>query len=91
MACRSTKRAEAARTKLLALLDAHIGKLRKRPNYDGHAHEFRQNVNLEIHTLDLASVTSVFRFAEEMSRSVLHPEVQRKIADFSAGTHISLI
>jgi 3-keto steroid reductase len=68
MACRSTKRAEEARTLLLSLFDSHIDKLRKQPGYDGHAHEFRKNVNIEIHALDLASISSVFRFAEGMSR-----------------------
>lgn len=67
MACRSTKRAEVARTKLLRLLDNYVAKLRKEPGYDGHAEEFRKNVVLDIVSLDLAMISTVFKFADEVS------------------------
>ncbi|KAF9464278.1 hypothetical protein BDZ94DRAFT_1162332 [Collybia nuda] len=86
MACRSTKRAEAARTKLLRLFEAHVETLRNQPIYDGHAHKFQENVNIEIHTLDLASVTSVFRFSEEMSSYpyISHLICNAGVASFSS-------
>lgn len=67
MACRSIKRAEAARTKLWALLDSYIAQLQRKPEYDGHAHAFRENVTIDIVTLDLAIISSVFKFANEVS------------------------
>lgn len=68
MACRSEKRAAEARAKLLRLFNAHVEILRKSPNYDGHAHKFRENFDIQFHYLDLASIVSVFRFAEELSQ-----------------------
>jgi hypothetical protein len=72
MACRSTKRAEVARKKLYCLLDAHIEKQRRQSDYDGHAHEFRRNLNIQIHYIDLAVVSTVFRFAEELLQQSVH-------------------
>ncbi|RDB19578.1 3-keto-steroid reductase [Hypsizygus marmoreus] len=79
MACRSTKRAEAARTELLGLLDAHVAKLRKRKDYDGHADEFRKNVVIDIVSLDLAMISSVFKFADEVSTK--YPYISRLICN----------
>jgi len=69
MACRSMKRAEAARTKLLRLLDAYIAKLQRQPGYDGHADAFRKNVVIDTRELDLAVIGSVFRFSTGMSQT----------------------
>ena len=67
MACRSKQRAEVARGDLLRLLDAYVSKLQKRPGYDGHAHEFRKNVVIDIAILDLAELSSVFKFAKHVA------------------------
>lgn len=67
MACRSVKRAEAARTKLLHLLDSYINQLQKTPGYDGHAHSFRKNLTIDIVSLDLAMINTVFKFADEVT------------------------
>ncbi|KAG6877859.1 hypothetical protein C0993_003065 [Termitomyces sp. T159_Od127] len=67
MACRSVKRAEAARTKLLRLLDSYIHQLQKRPDYDGHALSFRKNLIIDIVSLDLAMINTVFKFADEVT------------------------
>jgi 3-keto steroid reductase len=69
MACRSVKRAEAARTQLLSLLDTYVAKLKKQPGYNGHAEVFQQNVVLDIRELDLAIVGSVFKFATGVSQT----------------------
>ncbi|KAF8075838.1 hypothetical protein FPV67DRAFT_1469452 [Lyophyllum atratum] len=79
MACRSVKRAEAARTKLLGLLDAHVARLQRRPGYDGHAHVFRKNVTIDIIALDLAMISSVFKFADEVSTK--YPYISRLICN----------
>ncbi|KAG6916574.1 hypothetical protein DXG01_006345 [Tephrocybe rancida] len=81
MACRSVKRAETARTKLLELLDSYINKLQKKPGYDGHAHTFRKNLVVDIISLDLAMVSTVFKFADEITNK--YPYVSRLI--FNAG------
>ncbi|KDR74475.1 hypothetical protein GALMADRAFT_250445 [Galerina marginata CBS 339.88] len=64
MACRNMKRAEAARTKLLRWFDKQLSTLRRLPNYDQkYVTTFLAHCNVEIHELDLASVSSVFRFS----------------------------
>ncbi|TFK43075.1 3-keto sterol reductase [Crucibulum laeve] len=86
MACRSTKRAEAARSKLYSFFDAHIEKLRKHPKYDGHAHKFRENLEVQVEYLDLALINSVFRFAQEMSQKypyISHIVCNAGVASFS--------
>lgn len=63
------KRAEAARTKLLQLLDTYIAKLKKLPGYDGHAEAFQKNVVLDTRELDLAVIGSLFKFANGVSQA----------------------
>ena len=67
MACRSKQRAEVARADLLRLLDVHVSKLQKRPGYDGHAQEFRKNVVIDVVILDLAELSSVFKFVKDVA------------------------
>ena len=63
MACRNMKRADAARTKLLKWLDAHLADLQKLPTYDkDYVRNFQANFKVHIHELDLASVSSVLKF-----------------------------
>jgi 3-keto steroid reductase len=66
MACRSIKRAEAARVQLLNFLDARVAYLKTRPHYDGHAETFRKNVDIVVIQLDLAEIASVLRFADQV-------------------------
>ncbi|KAJ7283303.1 hypothetical protein C8J57DRAFT_1120742 [Mycena rebaudengoi] len=81
MACRSIKRAEVAQLELYNALDSHIAELRKRSDYDGHADVFRSNLKIEIESLDLAVLSSVFNFAEKISKR--HTYVSHLI--FNAG------
>ncbi|KAK7049730.1 3-keto-steroid reductase [Paramarasmius palmivorus] len=67
MACRSKKRAQAARDQLFSLLDTFILNLRKQPGYDGHADAFRKNVQIDIHELDLGMLKSVGEFTRTVS------------------------
>ncbi|KAG6897680.1 hypothetical protein C0992_012429 [Termitomyces sp. T32_za158] len=67
MACRSVKRAEAARAKLLRLLDSYINQLQKKLGYDGHARSFRKNLTIDVVSLDLAMISTVFKFADEVT------------------------
>ncbi|KII96003.1 hypothetical protein PLICRDRAFT_170589 [Plicaturopsis crispa FD-325 SS-3] len=81
MACRSTVRAEAARTKLYALLDKEIDRLRRQPDYDGYADSFRPNVAIEVHYLDLGIMHTVFQFADAIKAK--YPYVSHMV--FNAG------
>ena len=69
MACRNMKRAEAARAKLLKLLDTYVAKLKNQPGYDGHAEAFQKNVALDTRELDLAIMGSVFKFATGVTQT----------------------
>ena len=72
MACRSVKRAETARLELLESLDAFVADVKTRPDYDGHAERFRESVDIVVMRLDLANLSTVFSFANElMSKYVL--------------------
>ena len=81
LACRSSSRAQLAKTKLLELLDRDIQKQKRQPNYDGHADVFRKNLRVDVRLLDLASVNSVFNFGEEIKTkcvalSLVHAKTQ---------------
>ncbi|KAF7313423.1 hypothetical protein HMN09_00498200 [Mycena chlorophos] len=68
LACRSVKKAEAARDDLYHLLDGHIKTLRAHAEYDGYADDFRHNLTIEVEHLDLAEISSVFDFAARVSK-----------------------
>jgi 3-keto steroid reductase len=68
MACRSIKRAEISRKQLFRLLDEDIEAQKSEAGYNGYAKEFRSNLKIEIHCLDLASLKSIFGFCDELSR-----------------------
>ncbi|KAF7301304.1 hypothetical protein MIND_00695400 [Mycena indigotica] len=88
LACRSVKRAEEARDELYHSLDAHIKKLRKHPEYDGYADEFRHNLTIEVEYLDLARLDTVFDFSSRVSQR--HPYVSHLIcnAGYAPFSHI---
>lgn len=67
MACRSLPRAEAARTKLYNCLDSDIARRQKSPDFDSHAISFRKNLTIEVHVVDLANLTTIFKFAEDIA------------------------
>lgn len=73
MACRSMKKAEEARTKLLRLLDDEIAKRKRRSNYDGHAETFKRNLRIEIQYLDLSKISSILNFGDEINRKYATP------------------
>ncbi|KAH7888093.1 NAD(P)-binding protein [Phlebopus sp. FC_14] len=79
LACRSRKRAEVARDKLYRLVDEHIERLKNLPDYEGHAEVFRKNLDIVVHTIDLAHIRSVFRFADEISQT--YPYVSHLICN----------
>ena len=68
MACRDPKRAQGARTQLLAILDQHIDGLPVGSNEREYAVTFRKNVRIEMEVLDLASVRSVLEFGKTVSQ-----------------------
>ena len=67
MACRNVKKAEVARQSLYKKLDAHIIRQKQLSEYNGLAEQLRENLRIEIHSLDLAVIQSVFDFAAEIS------------------------
>jgi 3-keto steroid reductase len=69
LACRSIKRANAARQELLRLLEREVHALKKAEGYDGHAEMFAKNVQLVVHQVDLAEVKSVFYFVQGIKSS----------------------
>ena len=62
MACRNRTRAEAARKKLLFWLEKKVSLLSSRPDDNGHARAFHSRCDIQIHELDLASMSSVLSF-----------------------------
>lgn len=66
MACRSVKRAESAKERLYSLLDAYIEGLKANPDEYIHAKKYREIVDIRIHALDLAVMSNVFQFVEEI-------------------------
>ncbi|KAK1217650.1 3-keto-steroid reductase [Marasmius sp. AFHP31] len=84
LACRSTKRAEAAKEKLLNLLDGHIAKLQTTPGYDGHAETFRENLRIEVYELDLGRLSTVTKFASEVAEK--HGYVSHLICNAGVAT-----
>ena len=66
MACRNRKRADAARTKLLHWLEDQVSMLNSRPDDNGHARAFLARCDVQIHDLDLASMSSVLNFVAVM-------------------------
>lgn len=79
LACRSRQRAEEAKSQLYKLLDKHISQLRKSPHYDGCADKFRENLVIATHLIDLASVQSVFAFADDVTQT--YPYVSHLICN----------
>ncbi|KAN0097810.1 hypothetical protein V8E55_002256 [Tylopilus felleus] len=69
LACRNKQRAEAARAKLCIIADELVRRAKLSPDYDGHAETFRKNLHIAIHTIDLADIQSMFRFADEIAQN----------------------
>jgi 3-keto steroid reductase len=69
LACRNRQRGEAARDKLYRLVDERVRRLETLPGYDGHAGTFRKHLAIVVHTVDLASIQSVFKFADEVTKT----------------------
>jgi 3-keto steroid reductase len=78
MACRSRQRAEDARKKLLKLFEDDVARLllrssgREAETERRRVEKFCENLVVEVHLLDLASVQSTLAFADEVSRTYVH-------------------
>ncbi|KAK7696595.1 hypothetical protein QCA50_001253 [Cerrena zonata] len=84
MACRSKARALEARQKLLDLLDDHVAREIRRPDYDGHAEKFRNNLELDFLPIDMSNIRSVFRFANAIPQK--YPYISHLICNAGCGT-----
>ncbi|KAF9041935.1 3-keto sterol reductase [Hymenopellis radicata] len=69
MACRSVQRAEAAKKELFQSLDAYIQSRVHTEGVDEHAESFRLNVEIDVRAVDLADLSSVFRFTDEIKKN----------------------
>lgn len=69
LACRSEKKALAAKQLLLRRLDRHIALAKRKAGYDGHAERFRNNLEINFHCVDMSLVSSVFAFCEELKQT----------------------
>jgi 3-keto steroid reductase len=88
MACRSLKRAEAAKIKLEQSFRRFVQECKKLEGYDGHAERFAANVMIDIIYLDLALVKSVFQFAETVSQR--YPYVSHLICNAGVAGMIGI-
>ncbi|KAG8882016.1 hypothetical protein FRB97_008790 [Tulasnella sp. 331] len=86
LACRNPSRAQAARKKLLKLLDSHIEDRRVIRGYDGHADVFRKGLRIDFVKCDLSTSTGAFDFCDQVEKSysyVSHLVCNAGIIDFS--------
>lgn len=72
LACRKQVDGEATRARLLKLLDLDFQRQRNDSAYDKNAEIFRENLQIDIATMDLSDANSVLHFCDELNhRSVL--------------------
>ncbi|TFY61320.1 hypothetical protein EVJ58_g4575 [Rhodofomes roseus] len=88
MACRSTQRAEEARQKLYNLLDTYLNSIPPNTPEHEYATDFRMNVRLEIHRLDLSVIRSVLEFSQEVSQK--YPYISHIICNAGLATYSHL-
>lgn len=69
LACRSEKKALAAKRTLLRRLDRHIAVEKRKSGYDGHAERFRANLEINFHCVDMSVASSTFKFCEEIENT----------------------
>jgi hypothetical protein len=74
LACRSVKRAEAARVQLYKLLDAELAHRKAQGTYDDHADVFRKNLRIEVLHVDMASVQTILHSGEELKQRYVEVE-----------------
>ncbi|KAG1739846.1 NAD(P)-binding protein [Suillus paluster] len=88
LACRSRQRGEAARDKLYRLVDEQVRRLEILPGYDGHAETFRKHLTIVVHTVDLSHIQTVFRFADEITKT--YPYVSHLICNAGVASFVSI-
>lgn len=90
MACRSEKRAQAARTDLLARFNEHVKRMKKEPGYDGLAEVFQKKLVIDIRLVDLSMMSTVLAFGKEIREKCvrLHSASSSK-SDISSYPYIS--
>ncbi|KAJ8587674.1 NAD(P)-binding protein [Rhizopogon salebrosus TDB-379] len=88
LACRSRQRGEAARDTLHRLVDERVRQLETLPGYDGHAGNFRRHLTIAVHTVDLVHIQSVFRFADEVTKT--HPYISHLICNAGVAYFVSI-
>jgi 3-keto steroid reductase len=68
LACRSQKRAQAARDQLFQLLDDELARRKSKHMNTQHGELFRDNLDIQVVSLDLSSVDKVFACADDVKR-----------------------
>ncbi|KAG2148026.1 NAD(P)-binding protein [Suillus clintonianus] len=88
LACRSRQRGEAARDKLYQFADEQVRQHETFPGYDGHAETFRKHLTIVVHTVDLSRIQTVFRFADEVTKT--YPYVSHLICNAGVASFVSI-
>ncbi|KAN0113442.1 hypothetical protein V8E52_007723 [Russula decolorans] len=94
MACRSRQRAEDARKKLLKLFEDDVARLllrssgREAETERRRVEKFCENLVVEVHLLDLASVQSTLAFADEVSRT--YPYISHLVCNAGVAPFMGL-
>ncbi|EJD00851.1 uncharacterized protein FOMMEDRAFT_21336 [Fomitiporia mediterranea MF3/22] len=88
LACRSVSKAEQARKEFVALLDNEVEKIKRtKGGADAnHAQSFRDNVDLVVQRIDLASAESVFSFARAINSK--YPYVSHLVCNAGVASFI---
>ncbi|CCL98834.1 uncharacterized protein FIBRA_00839 [Fibroporia radiculosa] len=91
LACRDKTRAENARAALYGLLDTHIAQIPRPSEANAYASEFRRNLLLQIHRVDLGNTQSILQFGREISEK--YPYISHLICNAGVSTysHINYI
>lgn len=84
LGCRSQKRAEAARTQLFQLLDNELAQQKAKGLDTRHGETFRKNLDIEIVSLDLSSVESVFACAADVRKR--YPYISHIVLNAGVGS-----
>jgi 3-keto steroid reductase len=71
LACRKRADGEATRTRLLELVNLDLQRQRNDSAYDGNAEIFRENLQIDIATMELSDANSVLHFCDELNHKLV--------------------
>lgn len=92
MACRNMKRADVARKKLLQWFDKELERIPRTEEDDEYVRLFKEGCDVQIAELDLASFSSVLKFAATINRMYVASSLPVNIifnADFQGSLRVT--